>query len=150
MLRAAGLCKSYGQIRVLDSLDFNIPEGSVFGLLGPNRAGKNTTIKIMMNILQPTAGHVEMLGVDSRRLGPDDLAKIGYVSENQEMPGWMTVSYLMSYLKPFYPAWDDSRANKLIRNFDLPLDRELRHFSRGMWMKTAIASSLAYRPRLLI
>ena len=150
MLRAAGLSKSYGNVRVLDSLDFAIPEGSVFGLIGPNGAGKTTTIKIMMNILQPTAGHVEMLGIDSRQLGPDDLAKIGYVSENQEMPGWMTVSYLMSYLKPFYPAWDDARANDLIRNFELPLDRELRHFSRGMWMKTAIASSLAYRPRLLI
>jgi ABC-2 type transport system ATP-binding protein len=91
-----------------------------------------------------------MLGIDSRRLGPDDLAKIGYVSENQEMPGWMTVRYLMSYLKPFYPAWDDARANELIRNFELPPDRELRNFSRGMWMKAAIASSLAYRPRLLI
>ncbi len=149
MLRAAGLSKSYGTIRVLDSLDFNIPEGSVFGLIGPNGAGKTTTIKIMMNILQPWP-NIEMLGIDSRRLRPDDLAKIGYVSENQEMPGWMTVSYLMAYLKPFYPGWDDARANDLVRNFELPLDRELRHFSRGMWMKTAIASSLAYRPRLLI
>jgi ABC-2 type transport system ATP-binding protein len=72
------------------------------------------------------------------------------VSENQEMPEWMTVEYLLAYLKPFYPTWDDARAAQLIRQFDLPRDRELRHLSRGMRMKIALASSLAYRPRLLI
>jgi ABC-2 type transport system ATP-binding protein len=103
-----------------------------------------------MNILQPDSGSVELLGVDSRRLGPDDLTRIGYVSENQEMPGWMTVKYLMSYLKPFYPTWDDEHAAHLLRAFELPLDREIGKFSRGMWMKAALASSLAYRPRLLV
>ncbi len=62
----------------------------------------------------------------------------------------MTVGYLMSYLKPFYPAWDDARASELLRQFDLPLDRKLKHLSRGMWMKTALASSLAYRPSLIV
>jgi ABC-2 type transport system ATP-binding protein len=150
VFRAAGLSKRYGKAAVLDGLDFEVPEGSVFGLIGPNGAGKTTTIKIMMNILKPTAGRVEVLGVDSRALGPDDLTRIGYVSENQEMPGWMTVRYLMAYLKPFYPAWDDARAAELLRGFELPPDRELRHLSRGMWMKAALASSLAYRPRLLV
>ena len=62
----------------------------------------------------------------------------------------MTVGYFMAYLKPFYPTWDDARASELLREFDLPLDRKLKHLSRGMWMKTALASSLAYRPPLLI
>ncbi|HVW09367.1 MAG TPA: ATP-binding cassette domain-containing protein [Bryobacteraceae bacterium] len=109
-LRAIGLSKTYSRVPILNSLEFDIAEGSVFGLIGPNGAGKTTTIKIMMNILQPTAGRVEMFGVDSRRLGPEALTQIGYVSENQEMPGWMTVDYLMRYLKPFYPNWDDARA----------------------------------------
>jgi ABC-2 type transport system ATP-binding protein len=103
-----------------------------------------------MNILQPTAGSIEVLGKDSRALEPEDLARIGYVSENQEMPGWMTVSYLMSYLKPFYPTWDDARASELVRMFDLPPERELRKLSRGMWMKAALAAALAYRPQLLV
>ena len=150
VFRAIELSKSFGAVQVLNALDFEVPEGSVFGLIGPNGAGKTTTIKIMMNILRPTSGHVEVLGTDSRWLGPDDLTKIGYVSENQEMPGWMTVKYLMQYLKPFYPTWDDTRARELLTRFELPLDRELRHFSRGMWMKAALASSLAYRPRLLV
>ena len=148
--RAIGLSKQYDKLPVLDHLDFEVPEGSVFGLIGPNGAGKTTTIKIMMNILKPTTGRVEVLGIDSRELGPDDLTKIGYVSENQEMPGWMTIRYLLAYLKPFYPTWDDARAAELLHGFELPPDRQLRHLSRGMWMKAALASSLAYRPRLLV
>src|SRR4029077_12238928 len=73
-----------------------------------------------------------------------------YVSENQQMPRWMTVEYLLAYLKPFYPSWDDARAEELLRQFQLPRDRKLRHLSRGMWMKAALASSLSYRPRLLV
>jgi ABC-2 type transport system ATP-binding protein len=91
-----------------------------------------------------------VLGIDSRKLAAEAFVNIGYVSENQELPEWMTVQYLLSYLKPFYPAWDDARAAQLIRQFDLPLDRQLRHLSRGMRMKIALASALAYRPRLLI
>jgi len=122
----------------------------VFGLAGPNGAGKTTTIKILMNIPRPTSGHAEVLGIDSSRIGPEALTNIGYVSENQELPEWMTIAYLLAYLKPFYPTWDDTRAAQLIRQFDLPLDRQLRHLSRGMRMKVALASSLAYHPRLLI
>jgi ABC-2 type transport system ATP-binding protein len=119
-------------------------------LAGPNGAGKTTTIKILMNILRATSGRASVLGVDSKMIGPETLANIGYVSENQELPEWMTVGYLLAYLKPFYPAWDDARAAELVRQFDLPLDRQLRHLSRGMRMKAALASSLAYRPKLLI
>jgi ABC-2 type transport system ATP-binding protein len=150
IISAIDLVKRFRSVRVLDGLNLNVPEGSVFGLAGPNGAGKTTTIKILMNIVRPTAGHADVLGVDSRALGPEALANIGYVSENQEMPEWMTIKYLLAYLKPFYPAWDDARARQLVRQFDLPLDRQLRHLSRGMRMKTMLASSLAYRPRLLV
>jgi ABC-2 type transport system ATP-binding protein len=91
-----------------------------------------------------------VLGVDSRRLGPAEFAKIGYVSESQEMPEWMTREYFLSYLKPFYPTWDDARASELVRQFDLPLQRQLKHLSRGMKMKAALVSSLAYRPKVLV
>ena len=150
IITATDLVKSFRNVRVLDGLNLTVLEGSVFGLAGPNGAGKTTTIKILMNIVRPTSGHAAVLGVNSSALGPETLANIGYVSENQELPEWMTVQYLLSYLKPFYPAWDDARAAQLIRQFDLPLDRRLRHLSRGMRMKTALAASLAYRPRLLI
>jgi ABC-2 type transport system ATP-binding protein len=150
IVRTQDLFKSFRAVSVLNGLNMSVPEGAVFGLAGPNGAGKTTSIKILMNILQPTSGHAEVLGVDSRRLAGASFTNIGYVSENQEMPEWMTVEYFLTYLKAFYPAWDDARARELVREFALPLDRQLGRLSRGMRMKAALASSLAYRPRLLV
>jgi ABC-2 type transport system ATP-binding protein len=150
VLQTVDLVKTFGDAPVLGGLNLDVPEGSVYGLVGPNGVGKTTTIKIAMNILQPSRGTVEVLGVSSRNLGPADFRNIGYVSENQEMPDWMTIDYLLSYLKPFYPRWDDGYAAELVRQFDLPRGRQIRHLSRGMRMKTALVSSLAYRPRLLV
>ena len=150
ILRAENLCKRFGRSVALDRLTFTVDAGSVYGLIGPNGAGKTTTIKILMNIIEPTGGHSEVLGADSRSLGPRQFAQIGYVSENQKMPEWMTVGYLLAYLKPFYPTWDDRRAEDLLRQFQLPPGRRLKDLSRGMRMKAALASSLAYRPKLLV
>ncbi len=148
--KAVDISKRFRGTVVLDGLNLVVPEGSVYGLVGPNGVGKTTTLKILMNIFPPSAGRAEVLGTDTRRLGPRDFAQIGYVSENQEMPEWMTVEYFLAYLKPFYPQWDDARAMELLRQFDLPLDRKLRHLSRGMRMKAALASSLAYRPKFIV
>jgi ABC-2 type transport system ATP-binding protein len=127
-----------------------VPGEAVFALIGPNGAGKTTTIKILMNILRPTSGRAEILGIDSRRLAGHDFTRIGYVSENQEMPDWMTVDYFMRYLRAFYPGWDDALAAELVRRFNLPGERKLKHLSRGMRMKAALASSLAYRPEVIV
>jgi ABC-2 type transport system ATP-binding protein len=150
ILRTNNLSKQFRRTVALDRLNMIVPESSVYGLVGPNGAGKTTTIKILMNILQPSDGTAEIFGRDSRKLSPQDFTQIGYVSENQQMPEWMTVEYLMNYLKPFYPNWDSARASELLRQFDLPLDRKLRELSHGMRMKAALASSLAYRPRLIV
>lgn len=150
ILETIQLSKRFGRTLVLDRMDMSVPEGSIYGLLGPNGAGKSTTLQILMNIRQPSAGRAEVFGHDARRISPQDFTQIGYVAENQEMPDWMTVEGFMAYLQPFYPNWDPSRAEQLLREFDLPLERKLRHLSRGMRMKAALASSLAYRPRLIV
>src|SRR5437588_3966805 len=84
------LWKRYGRFDALRGLEFGIPEGSAFALVGPNGAGKTTTIKILVNLLKPWRGDATVLGVDSRTLSPKELADIGYVSENQELPGRLT------------------------------------------------------------
>jgi len=150
ILRIEDLSKRFGRTPVLDGVTLAVAEGSVYALVGPNGAGKTTTLKILMNIIEPTAGRAEVLGENSRQLQPRHFARIGYVSENQELPEWMTVDYLLGYLKPFYPAWDDGRAGSLVDQFALPRSRKLKHLSRGMRMKAALVSSLAYRPRLLV
>jgi ABC-2 type transport system ATP-binding protein len=149
-IRCEGLSKTFKGVEALRDLNLEIPAGSIFGLLGPNGAGKSTAIKTLMNILRPTGGRAEVLGCDSRTLGAREFERIGYVSENLELPAWMTVEYFMAYLKPFYPAWDDARAKELLKQFDLPPKRKLSQLSRGMWMKASLASSFAYRPSLLV
>ncbi len=72
------------------------------------------------------------------------------MSENQLLPEWMRVDYFLSYCKPFYPTRNDDEANALVRSYELPLDRTLKALSRGMRIKAALASSLAYRPRLIV
>jgi ABC-2 type transport system ATP-binding protein len=144
------LSKSFRHTHAVENLNLEIPEGAIFALVGPNGAGKTTAIKTLMNILRPSAGTAEVLGTDSRRLGPGQFAQIGYVSENQDLPLWMTVDYLMSWLKPFYPSWDDTWAEELVRQLDLPRSNRLRDFSRGMRIKAALASSLAYHPKLIV
>lgn len=150
VLRARDLSKRFHKTVVLDRLNMVVPENSVYGLVGSNGAGKTTTIKIFMNACQPTAGTAEVFGRDSQSLSPQDFAQIGYVSESQQMPEWMTVEYLMNYLKSFYPSWDATRADDLLRQFELPPDRKIRNLSHGMRMKLALASSLAYRPRVIV
>jgi ABC-2 type transport system ATP-binding protein len=150
LIRTQHLTKKYASTEALNGLSVEVPEGAVFALIGPNGAGKTTAIKTMMNILRPSSGRAEVLGVDSRSLGPAEFSKIGYVSENQRLPEWMRVGDFLSYCKPFYPTWDDAVAAALVEHFELPPDRPLRAQSRGMRVKAALASSLAYRPRLLI
>ena len=150
MIRTENLTKRFRRNQALYDLTLEVPEGSVFALVGPNGAGKSTAIKIAMNILQPTTGRAEILGVDSRSLGAEQLAQIGYVSENQRLPEWMKAGYFFDYCKAFYPGWDAAGLAALVRAYDLPLDRPLKALSRGMKVKAALAASLAYRPRLIV
>ena len=149
-IRTHALARRFGRMMALDGLDLDVPEGSIYGLVGPNGAGKTTAIKILMNLQRASAGRAEVLGADSRTLGPSHFARIGYVSENQKLPDWMTVSYFLNYLRPFYPDWDGALAADLLRQFDLPPTRKLGHLSHGMRMKAAMAAALAFRPRLIV
>lgn len=144
------LTKSFGKKNVVKALSLAVPDNGIYGFLGPNGAGKTTTIKMIMNILKPTSGAVTIMGKPSVNLGPEQLLQIGYVSENQDMPDWMTVKYFLDYCRTMYPQWDQKFCQELVAQFDLPLNQKVRDLSRGMKMKAALISSLAYRPKLLI
>lgn len=144
------LSRKYGRTEAVHDLTMGVPTGSVFALVGPNGAGKTTTIKVLMNLLEPSGGKATVLGTDSRRMSPPLLARIGYVSENQELPDWLTVQGLLDYCAPFYPTWDAAYARDLAKQLDLAPDKKLKACSRGMRMKAALLASLAYRPELLI
>jgi ABC-2 type transport system ATP-binding protein len=150
IIETHNLTRRFGRTEAVHALDLAVPAGSVFALLGPNGAGKTTTIKLLMNLLRPTAGGARVLGVEARQLGEREFAQIGYVSENQQLPLWMTVRQLLDYCRPFYLTWDVALERSLLAQFALPEERKLKHLSRGMLVKAALLSSLAYRPKLLV
>ena len=150
IIEIRGLRKKFKKTVAVDGLDLVVPEGAVTAFLGPNGAGKTTTIKCLLNMHTPDAGTASVFGVDSRRLSPDVFRQIGYVSENQELPLWMTVQQFLDYCRPMYPAWDAAFAAKLLKQFELPVEAKLKACSRGMRMKAALLSSLAYRPKLVV
>jgi ABC-2 type transport system ATP-binding protein len=150
MIRAQDLWKNYGRQAALRGMTFSAPEGSALALIGANGAGKTTAIRILMNILQPARGAATVLGVDSRKLTLDQLSRIGYVSEDQQMPGRLTVSEFLCYLRPFYPRWSPQAECDTVSRFRLPPGRRIAHLSHGMRMKLALACALPFRPDLLI
>jgi ABC-2 type transport system ATP-binding protein len=150
IVHAHDVWKKFGRFDALRGLTFRVPEGSAFALIGANGAGKTTTIKVLMNIIGPTSGDATVLGVDTRAVSPKELAQIGYVSENQHMPGRMTVSAYIDYLRPFYASWDRALEADLLGQLRLPPDRRIKDLSHGMRLKMALACALPFRPRLLV
>jgi ABC-2 type transport system ATP-binding protein len=147
---AENLTKRFNSTEALHGMSFSVPQGSIYGLLGPNGAGKSTTIQIVMNLLRPSSGWVEVLGCPSQKLGWRHLQRVGYVSENQLLPEDMSGAQLLDYLKPYYPTWDAALCGELQNQLDVPMERKLRNLSRGMKMKMALLTSLAFRPELLV
>lgn len=150
IIRTDNLVKKFRRVSALDGLNLSVPEGAIYALVGPNGAGKTTAIKVFMNIIEATSGRAEVMGEPTTVLRGSKFASIGYVSENQKLPEWMRVDAFLAYLRPFYPTWDSTLERELLNLFNLPLDRKLKHLSRGMKMKAALASALAYRPKLIV
>jgi len=150
ILETHDLSKAYGPFGALQSLSISVPKGSVYALMGASGAGKTTTIKLLLNIVPPSAGTASILGVDSRDIGPDVLSRIGYVSENQALPARLRVDQFFDYLRPCYPRWDFDLERELRTNFRLPPTRKIGALSHGMRLKLALAGALPFRPELLI
>jgi ABC-2 type transport system ATP-binding protein len=149
-IQSIALNKNFRQVRAVRDVNLAIEEGSVYALMGPNGAGKTTLIKLLMNLMSPTDGHINVLGAKACMLEGKGLEKVGYVSENQKLPNWMSVGMFLAYCRPFYSTWDTELERRLIKRFNLPLKRRLKHLSRGMKMKAALCSALAFRPKLLV
>ena len=144
------LTRTYGALTALKDVTLSVDPGSVYALVGPNGAGKTTLIQLLMNLQPASAGTAEVLGVPMGEIRGAALNRIGYVSESQELPEWMTVGELLDYLRPFYPTWDRELEQQLLRDFALPRERKLKQLSRGMRMKAAFAGALSFRPALLV
>jgi ABC-2 type transport system ATP-binding protein len=150
VIETRALTCRFKRLEAVRALDLQVPAGSVFALVGPNGAGKTTLIKMLMNVIRPSGGHGSVLGIQTRRLRPHDFERIGYVSENQALPDWMTPGAWLAYVRPFYPTWDERLSTRWQRDLGLALDVPLKRLSRGTRMKAALLASLAYRPELVV
>jgi ABC-2 type transport system ATP-binding protein len=145
-----GLTRRFGPKMALDQVSLTIPAGSVVGLVGENGAGKTTLIKHVLGLLRAETGSVRVFGRDPVADPVGVLARIGYLSEEADLPEWMRVYELMRYARSFYPTWDDDYAEQLRREFGLDLKARIRQLSKGQRARAGLMVALAYRPDLLL
>ena len=150
VLRTRNLTRSFGKVRAVDGIDLEVPRGAIYGFLGRNGAGKTTTLRMLMGVLRPDHGEIELLGRRSVRIRPAQKRLIGYVSQEQFFYPWMTAERLGSFVGSFYPTWDRAEFNRLLALLDVPLQRKAIDLSGGTRSKLALALALAHRPALLL
>src|SRR4051794_21679050 len=155
-IRIEEMTKRYRGRTAVDRLTLDVPLGSVFGLLGENGAGKTTTIRSLLGLIVPDAGRVETLGLDPSRRALEVRRRVGYVPEQANLYDWMTVAEIGWFAAGFHPEPGagaspyQERYRELVRGFDLPPDRKIKHLSKGMRAKVALALAMASAPELLI
>ena len=150
VVEVAALSRRFGATMALDGVDLTIPRGAVFGLVGENGAGKTTLIKHLLGLLKAKAGTVRVFGLDPVADPVGVLSRVGYLSEDRDMPPWMRVGDLMRYCRAFYPTWDDAYAESLRDRFDLDPSKRVRALSQGQKARAGLLVALAYRPELLV
>lgn len=150
LIEVQGLTRTYGKHRALDNINLTVERGTVLGLVGQNGAGKTTLIKHILGLLKPEQGTVRVFSRDPVADPPGVLSRIGYLSEEGDLPGWMRVDELMRYSAAFYPGWDQHYANKLRDEFELPLGAKLGSISKGQRARAGLMVALAYRPELMV
>ncbi len=144
------LVRRFGRRPVISGLDLRVPSGVVYGFLGRNGAGKTTTIRMLMGMLSPHQGHIEVLGAERRRITASDRKRIGYVSQEQHFYGWMTVRQLERFVGGFYPTWSTHAFDRLLELLNIDSIQTVGSLSGGTRMKLAMALALAHKPKLLI
>jgi ABC-2 type transport system ATP-binding protein len=144
------LTKTFGLKDALRGADMEIPVGATVGLLGANGAGKTTLIKCALGLLRPTSGECQLLGESAWSLSAGAKARLGYVPQVIQLYPWMRVAELIQYTASFYPTWNPELADRLITEWELPLNDRVRTLSVGQKQRLAIVTAVAYQPDLLI
>lgn len=150
VVEVSGLSRRFGSLDALKEVSLSIPRGCVFGLVGENGAGKTTLIRTLLGLLRPSEGSVSVFGMDPVAQPVETLSRVGYLSEDRDLPDWMTLWELIRYTRAFYPNWDDQFADELLATFGLDLNWKVKGLSRGQRAQTGLVMALSYRPELLI
>ena len=150
VIEVSSLTRRFGASTALDAVSLSIPRGAVYGLVGANGAGKTTLIKHILGLLRAESGSVRVFGLDPVADPVGVLARIGYLSEENDLPGWMRVDELIRYARAFYPGWDDAYAEELRQTFALDPAAKVKNLSKGQKARSGLLIALAYRPEVLV
>ncbi len=146
-LELSNVSKHYKDF-TLDSISFKVPQGSIVGLIGENGAGKSTTINAVLGLINKDSGTVTMLG----KTDIDAVCKenIGVVFDGNNYPDMLTPKKLGKVFENIYSSWNKKKYEELLKKFNLPLDKKIKKFSKGMKMKYAISVAFSHNSKLLI
>ena len=150
VIETCGLTRKFDGKFALNNVSLQVRRGRVFGLVGENGAGKTTLIKHILGLLKAESGSVRVFGFDPAADPVAVLSRLGYLSENRDLPVWMRVDELLRYTQAFYPNWDMTYAEELRQQFGLDPASKIKNLSRGEKAKAGLLIALAYRPELLL
>src|SRR5579862_9899244 len=145
-----GLTRYFGGKPAVEGLNLEVPRGSVFAFLGRNGSGKTTTIRLLLGLVQPTRGEGAILGYDIRHLPVEARARIGYLTEEHQLYGWMSVKECGDFQSRFYRRWNEKVFRGVIGHFGLKPEARVKDLSRGERAGLCLGLTLAPDPELLI
>lgn len=144
------LCYQAGRTFSIENLALHVPAGAIYGFLGPNGCGKTTTIRLVLGLLRPRTGRITVLGSEMPGAAASVLAHVGYVPEQPHLDPTLTVRETVAYQAAFYPTWDWTRAQELLREFQLDEGKTFGRLSKGQKGKLMVLLALAQQPELLV
>jgi ABC-2 type transport system ATP-binding protein len=155
MIRLSSLSKRYGSFTAVDKIDLDVPRGELFGFLGPNGAGKTTTLRMIAGILRPTAGRIEIAGIDIVRDPRAAKAKLGFIPDRPFIYEKLTGAEFLRFVAGLYDQSGkevEHRARELLALFDLEewRDELVESYSHGMRQKLIISSAFVHRPEVIV
>jgi ABC-2 type transport system ATP-binding protein len=150
IINIQGLSREFDKHKALDNIDLQVESGQVIGIVGENGAGKTTLIKHLLGLYRAEQGSVSVFGLDPVNNPAEVLGKIGYLSEQPDLPGWMTIAQYMNYMSAFYTGWDDSYASNLIKATSLDINKKIKSLSKGQQARVGLCAAQAHKPELLL
>jgi ABC-2 type transport system ATP-binding protein len=150
LVEVDAVSRRYGSTLALDNVSLKAEAGLVYGLVGANGAGKTTLIKHLLGLLRPHQGQVRVFGLDPVREPVSVLRRVGYLSEQRDLPEWMRLDELLRYTQAYHPSWDQGYAAQLIANFGLDRRKRFSDLSQGMRAQAGLVLAVAHRPELLV